>query len=276
MQAREVGAQTVASLRRGMSERLADLLDQAGLAVSSCIGWCAHPWYTDHAPTAEERQAGVVALAELLGLLPRLKVVVLLGTDACLSWYRLRTLHRDLADRCSVVPTRETDRSDLTGTDEEVSRRWAEQVHAFRCAATLVRSRPTRPWVTTEEEIVRTFTRWLEDDGWQVDVDVQHADVVATKGSRRLVAEAKGRTPDGAAGGLDLDSAYGLLLRQMDHRPETTRYALVVPESARAAAVRVPTVVRDLLSIDIYLVGVDGTVTRTATTPGEGATPAGR
>lgn len=60
-----------------------------------------------------------------------------------------------------------------------------------------------------------------------------------------------------------VDSLYGQLLRRMP--PEevgepATRFAVVVPDSAETAALRVPKRVRDALRIDIYTVADDGQV----------------
>ena len=63
-----------------------------------------------------------------------------------------------------------------------------------------------------ESRVVRAFCSWREHEGWTVSQEVDFCDVVATRGPERLFAEAKGRT---AAMGLDVDTAYGQLLRRM-------------------------------------------------------------
>ena len=79
---------------------------------------------------------------------------------------------------------------------------------------------------------------WLTEQGWQVRTEVEHVDVLAEREGVRLFAEAKGIT---SAPGLDVDTAYGQLLRRMpDVVPERVRYALVVPEETKRAALRVP------------------------------------
>ncbi|MGH3522157.1 MAG: hypothetical protein ACRDU4_04845 [Mycobacterium sp.] len=71
--------------------------------------------------------------------------------------------------------------------------------------------------------------------------------------------EAKGRT---SAPGLDVDTAYGQLLRRMPEEDEpATRYAIVVPTEALTAADRVARRVRRLLRIDLYAVDSGGAVT---------------
>ena len=115
-----------------------------------------------------------------------------------------------------------------------------------------------------ESEVVEAFCAHLSANGWEIEREVKTPtgpiDVVATKGVERLVAEAKGRTADA---GLDMNTAYGQLLNRMAD-PEA-RYAVVVPETSRRAALRVPRRVRDLLCIDVYVVGAGGSVTRVQT-----------
>ncbi|MFE6039253.1 hypothetical protein [Streptomyces sp. NPDC056452] len=110
-----------------------------------------------------------------------------------------------------------------------------------------------------EARVQAAFEQWLANSGWtlrfkaergDVDVDAVHAD------GRRLLAEVKGRT---SAPGLDVDTAYGQLLRRMTGEMNTA-YAVVVPESCVAAALRVPQAVRDLLDITVYAVNEQGDV----------------
>ena len=96
-------------------------------------------------------------------------------------------------------------------------------------------------------------------EGWEVSREVEFCDVVAVRGNERLYAEAKGRT---TAIGLDVDIAYGQLLRRMPFDADESRFALVVPEEALSAALRVRAQVRELLRLDVYGVSLDGTVTR--------------
>ena len=110
-----------------------------------------------------------------------------------------------------------------------------------------------------EKRVVEAFGAWLERDGWSVQYEVAWADVVAEREGAVIVAEAKGRT---AAPGLDLDTLYGQLLRRMNDRPPGTRFAVVVPDEMRQAALRVPDAVREALAIDVYTVDAVGTVRR--------------
>ena len=109
-----------------------------------------------------------------------------------------------------------------------------------------------------ETEVEAAFVRYLLDRGWDVDTDkIDHADVVARRGAEHIVAEVKGTT---TSPGLDVDTAYGQLLRRMGDRPEGTRFAIVVPESARKAAVRVPAEIRWKFGIDVWVVTELGSV----------------
>jgi hypothetical protein len=92
-----------------------------------------------------------------------------------------------------------------------------------------------------------------------VTTQVTWCDVRAERGGALIYAEAKGRT---SAPGLDVDTAYGQLLRRMPTEEEpAARYAVVVPTEALRFAERVPPGVRQLLRIDVYAVDSGGAVT---------------
>jgi hypothetical protein len=90
------------------AERFATLLDGAGMPVSETLSWNAYPWYVNRLPRAAELEAGVEPLRRLLGLLARLRVVMLHGGSAQDGWRRLARRHPDLALRFEVVPTYHT------------------------------------------------------------------------------------------------------------------------------------------------------------------------
>ncbi len=109
-----------------------------------------------------------------------------------------------------------------------------------------------------EARVVAAFCAAFEADGWDVTTEVDFVDVVARRDGATVFAEVKGRT---AAPGLDVDTMYGQLLRRMRSEEELdVRYAVVVPDTALAAAKRVPTWVRARLGIDVYAVYEDGRV----------------
>lgn len=107
-----------------------------------------------------------------------------------------------------------------------------------------------------EAEVVEHFRGWLEAAGWHVEREVGWADVTGTRGRRTLIAEAKGAT---SAIGLDVDTAYGQLLRRMTDDPSRV-YAVVVPSVAVKAALRVPGHVMGAPRISVFSVAEDGRV----------------
>jgi len=116
-----------------------------------------------------------------------------------------------------------------------------------------------------EAQVVRSFCAALAADGWDVATEVGYVDVVARRDGATIRAEAKGHT---SSPGLDVDTMYGQLLRRM--RPDDepgVRYAVVVPRTALAAALRVPTSVRATLGVDVYAVHEDGRVDLHGSTP---------
>jgi hypothetical protein len=109
-----------------------------------------------------------------------------------------------------------------------------------------------------EAEVQDAFAKHLIERGWEVKTDNDdHTDVIARRDDNLLVAEVKGTT---SAPGLDVDTAYGQLLRRMRDRPETVRYALVVPDLARKFALRVSDEVRRRIGVDVWTVDEAGNV----------------
>jgi hypothetical protein len=112
--------------------------------------------------------------------------------------------------------------------------------------------------VGDERRVVDAFCRHLEDDAWVVSREVDFCDVIAERDGDVIYAEAKGRTQ---AIGLDVDTLYGQLLRRMPIADESiSRFAVVVPSAAVAAAIRVSPRVREMLRIDVYEVNDDDRV----------------
>ena len=113
--------------------------------------------------------------------------------------------------------------------------------------------------------VVPAFRQWLEAQGWETETETEFVDVVAHRGNETIYAEVKGRT--NSRPGAGLDTLYGQLLRRMPAEEvgdPNTRFAVVVPAGAEAAALRVPKRVRDVLRIDVYAVSDDGQVERLA------------
>lgn len=108
-----------------------------------------------------------------------------------------------------------------------------------------------------ETRVVEAFCKHLQNDGWDVQREVQFVDVMATRGSQALYAEAKGRT---SSIGLDVDTLYGQLLRRLPDEAAGSVLGVVVPESAVAAALRVPEWIRTKLGVHIWAVADQGHV----------------
>ncbi|HEX7168117.1 MAG TPA: hypothetical protein VF230_14155 [Acidimicrobiales bacterium] len=109
--------------------------------------------------------------------------------------------------------------------------------------------------------VVPAFRRWLEAQGWTTEAEKGYIDVVAHRGDETIYAEVKGRTKGRPGAGLD--TLYGQLLRRMpaaEVDDSSTRFAVVVPRGSEAAALRVPSRVRELLRIDVYVVSDQGDV----------------
>lgn len=108
-----------------------------------------------------------------------------------------------------------------------------------------------------EAEVVEAFAVWLASEGWVARTEVDQVDIVAERDGVTLLVEVKGCT---SSAGLDVDTAYGQLLRRMRPGVDNQRYALVVPSSVRKAAERVRPEIRANLKIDLYVVADDGAV----------------
>jgi hypothetical protein len=111
--------------------------------------------------------------------------------------------------------------------------------------------------------VVPGFRKWLEAQGWETETETEFVDVVARRGNETIYAEVKGRTKSRPGAGLD--ALYGQLLRRMPAEEvgnANTRFAVVIPTGAEAAARRVSKRVRDVLRIDVYAVSDDGQVER--------------
>jgi hypothetical protein len=68
-----------------------------------------------------------------------------------------------------------------------------------------------------EPAVQPAFVRYLIERGWEVTTDnADHTDVIARRGDELLLAEVKGMT---SSTGLDVDTAYGQLLRRVRERP---------------------------------------------------------
>lgn len=122
------------------AERFATLLDGAGIPVGETLSWNAYPWYIyDRKPGAAELEAGVEPLRRLLGLLPRLRVVMLHGGSAQDGWKRLARRYPDLISRLEAVATFSTGNRAFIGAPEVRAERMAKLKEAFARTAWMLR-----------------------------------------------------------------------------------------------------------------------------------------
>jgi len=119
------------------AERLANLLDGAGIGVDRTVPWNAYPWYINRKPGAAELEAAVKPLHGYLARLPRLRVVILNGGEAQDVWRRLEKRH-GVPRGIEKIPTYHTSRQALIGPPEVRASREAHLRAAFARAATVL------------------------------------------------------------------------------------------------------------------------------------------
>src|SRR5947199_1692818 len=105
------------------------------------------------------------------------------------------------------------------------------------------------------------FRVWCNTHRVKTETETEFVDVVARRGTETIYAEVKGRT--NSRPGAGLDTLYGQLLRRMPAEEvgdPNTRFAVVIPTGAEAAALRVPRRVRDILRSEVYAARPDGPV----------------
>jgi hypothetical protein len=120
------------------AERFATQLDDAGIAVNTILAWNAYPWYINRSQRAAELEAGVEPLRRLLGLMPRLQVVILHGGSARDAWRRLIRRHCDLALQLEVVPTYHTSSQAFIDPPETRAARMVALKEAFAHTARIL------------------------------------------------------------------------------------------------------------------------------------------
>ncbi len=120
------------------AERFATLLDDADIPVGETLAWNAYPWYINRAPRAAELDAGAEPLRRLLGLLPRLRVVMLHGGSAQDGWKRLVGRHPGLESGLEVIPTYHTSSQAFIGPPKVRAARMAALRAAFVLTARIL------------------------------------------------------------------------------------------------------------------------------------------
>lgn len=116
------------------AENMANLLDAVGIPPSRAMLWNAYPWYINKAPTSAQLRSGALVFAEVLRLMPKLRVVMLNGRAAQAMWKIARMQGAELPAGAKVISTFHTSRRALLPT--------AQRAHveaAFSEAALLLR-----------------------------------------------------------------------------------------------------------------------------------------
>ena len=85
------------------AERMGQFFAGAGIDYRDVIPWNAYPWFINTNPSTEQLQAGVEPLLRLMGLMPRLRVVLVHGTAADKGWKLFRREHLDLLEERGIV-----------------------------------------------------------------------------------------------------------------------------------------------------------------------------
>jgi hypothetical protein len=120
------------------AELFATLLAEAGIAPSRMTPWNAYPWYINRKPNTAELTAGLDPLRRLLGLLPRLRVVMLNGGDAQTLWRKFAAAHPQTATSYLALPTYHTARQAFIGTEDVRAARMADLGAKFAMAGELL------------------------------------------------------------------------------------------------------------------------------------------
>ncbi len=101
-----------------------------------------------------------------------------------------------------------------------------------------------------EHDVQAVLVSYLLERGWTPTIDnPDHVDIRATRGAETLIIEVKGTTSDPYT---DTDTLLGQILRRMGD--PAARYGIALPETMRAQAGRLPSRVRHLLDLTVYLI----------------------
>ena len=114
-----------------------------GIDYAEVVPWNAYPWYINNDPTTDQLLAGVEPLRELIGLMPRLRVVLVHGTAADKGWKLFLRDNRNLIERRGIVwlSTYHTSRQALQTPDRvERELREASIRNALALAASVMRA----------------------------------------------------------------------------------------------------------------------------------------
>ena len=122
---------------------MGQFFDEAGIDYAEVVPWNAYPWYINSDPTTDQLLAGAEALRDLIGVMPRLRVVIVHGTAADKGWKLFLRENRDLIERRGIVwlSTYHTSRQALHTPDRvERELREASIRNALALAASVMRA----------------------------------------------------------------------------------------------------------------------------------------
>jgi uracil-DNA glycosylase len=124
------------------AERQLRFITEAGLDPAEVVPWNAYPWYINKKPNADQLRDGTEPLRQVIGLLPELQVILLLGGTAQQTWSYFTKTHTGLVEECgiTVVQTYHPSRQALQHPDVAVREAREEHLRqSFRTAGTIVR-----------------------------------------------------------------------------------------------------------------------------------------
>jgi hypothetical protein len=120
------------------------LMREAGINPREMTPWNACPWFTDGSrPSPAELEAGVEPWAQLIRLMPDLRVLMLMGGDAQDGWRRVRRRYPDLLSQphIKIICTYSPGRQALRHPDPaERAKRQEHRETAFHQAAAYSRT----------------------------------------------------------------------------------------------------------------------------------------
>lgn len=123
------------------SRRQRELMAQVGLTMTDICPWNAHPWMLPgREPSVEDVAAGAVVLADLLGMMTNLRVLLLQGEHARWAWAMVSSFRPRYARPIFEVVTTCHPLGTRGRTPEETARRRADQLTAWQQVAKAVRS----------------------------------------------------------------------------------------------------------------------------------------
>lgn len=124
------------------AERLCVLFERSGIDARLSVPWNVYPWYINRKPNANQIARGASVLAELIDLLPYLRVVMLHGDDAVAGWKKLIRFHPEaINNRClHVIDTYHTGNRAFIGNKDIVVRRLDALDAAFAAASGTLRA----------------------------------------------------------------------------------------------------------------------------------------